>query len=123
MSPSIRHDASARSRTGRFASIALFILVTCAAAACRPHAPEGKAPPMPDRPIADVLAARTPELMALPGVVGTYQGAQPDGTPAIVVMLARPDAGLERRIPRTLEGWPVVIEVTGEIRAMPESAR
>jgi hypothetical protein len=78
---------------------------------------------MPERPIADVLAAHTPELMALPGVVGTYQGAQSDGTPAIVVMLAGRDAGLERRIPRTLEGWPVVLEVTGEIRAMPDSAR
>lgn len=78
---------------------------------------------MPDRPIADVLAAHTPELMALPGVVGTYQGARSDGAPTIVVMLASPDAGLERRIPRALEGWPVVVEVTGEIRAMPESAR
>ena len=78
---------------------------------------------MPARPIAEVLAAHTPELMALPGVTGTYQGAQSDGTPAIVVMLAGRDAGLERRIPRTLEGWPVVLEVTGEIRAMPDSAR
>jgi hypothetical protein len=78
---------------------------------------------MPERPIADVLASHTPELMALPGVVGTYQGARPNGTPAIVVMLAGPDAGLERRIPRVLEGWPVVLEVTGEIRAMPDSAR
>ena len=123
MSPNLRHNASARSRTGRFASIAAGVLIACAAAACRPHAPEGKAPPMPERPIADVLAAHTPELMAMPGVVGTYQGAGPDDTPAIVVMLARPDAGLERRIPRVLEGWPVVIEVTGEIRAMPDSAR
>ena len=78
---------------------------------------------MPERPIADVPASHTPELMALPGVVGTYQGAQPDGTPAIVVMLARSDAGLERRIPHALEGWPVILEVTGEIRAMPDSAR
>ncbi len=78
---------------------------------------------MPEHPIADVLAAHTPELMALPGVVGTYQGARPDGAPAIVVMLARRDAALEQRIPRTLEGWPVVLEVTGEIRAMPDSAR
>jgi hypothetical protein len=33
-------------------------------------------------------------------------------------MLARKDASLERRIPRTLEGHPVVTEVTGEIRPM-----
>jgi len=78
---------------------------------------------MPERPIAEVLAAHTPELMALPGVVGTYEGARPDGAPAIVVMLARHDAALERRIPRTLEGWPVVLEVSDEIRAMPDPAR
>ena len=123
MSLNIRHPASARSRTGRFASTALLVLLACAAAACRPHGPEGKAPTMPERPIADVLASHTPELMALPGVVGTYQGARPDGAPAIVVMLARPGAGLERSIPRVLEGWPVVLEVTGGIRAMPDSAR
>jgi hypothetical protein len=123
MRTSIRHDASARSRTGRFASIAVFFVVACTVAACRPHAPEGKARSMPDRPIVDVLASHTPGLMAMPGVVGTYQGAGTDGAPAIVVMLARSDAGLERRIPRTLEGWPVVIEVTGELRAMPDTAR
>jgi hypothetical protein len=123
MTPNPLRIASARSWTGRFASIALSVLVACTVAACRPHAPGGKVPPMPDRPIADVLASHTPGLMALTGVVGTYQGARPDGAPAIVVMLARPDAELERRIPRVLEGWPVVIEVTGEIRAMPDSAR
>ena len=123
MNPNILHHASARSRTGRFASLAIFVLIACATAACRPHVPRGRVQPMPERPIADVLASHTPEIMALPGVVGTCQGARPDGAPAIVVMLARPDAGLERRIPRALEGWPVVIEVTGEIRAMPDSAR
>jgi hypothetical protein len=123
MRTSTRHNASARSRTGRFASIVVVVVVAGTLSACRPHAPEGKAPPMPARPIADVLASHTPELMALPGVAGTYQGARPDGAPVIVVMLARSDAGLERRIPRTLEGWPVVLEITGEIRAMPDSAR
>ena len=108
--------------TGRFASLAVCVLIACATAACRPRGPEGKAPPMPERPLADVLAAHTPELMALPGVVGTYQGTRPDGAPAIVVMLARPDPALERRIPRVLEGWPVLLEVTGELRAMPDSA-
>ncbi len=78
---------------------------------------------MPQRPIAEVLAAHTPELMALPGVVGTYQGERPDGSPTIVVMIARKSADLERRIPRELEGWPVTIQVTGEIRAMPDSGR
>jgi hypothetical protein len=76
---------------------------------------------MPERPIAEVLAAHTPALMALPGVVGTYQGARPDSSPMIVVMVAKKSAELERRIPKVLEGWPVTIQVTGKIRAMPDS--
>ena len=75
---------------------------------------------MSRRAITEVLAAHTPELMALPGVVGTYEGAR-GGAPAIVVMLERRNPGLEARIPETLEGWPVAIEVTGALRAMPDS--
>ena len=32
-------------------------------------------------------------------------------------------AELRAKLPRELEGWPVVPEVTGEIRAMPDSSR
>ncbi|HVP14554.1 MAG TPA: hypothetical protein VMS88_03355 [Terriglobales bacterium] len=76
---------------------------------------------MPQRPIADVLASHTPELMELRGVVGTYQGARADGSPVIVVMVVKKTPALERRIPKRLEGWPVAIQVTGEIRAMPDT--
>jgi len=75
---------------------------------------------MPRRPIVEVLAAHTPELMALPGVVGTGEGAR-DGAPVIVVMVERRTPALVARIPATLEGWPVVIEVTGPLHAMPDS--
>jgi hypothetical protein len=30
---------------------------------------------------------------------------------------------LEQKIPRTLEGYPVVIEETGEIRPLPEKSK
>jgi hypothetical protein len=73
--------------------------------------------------IARVLAAHTPELMRVPGVVGTYEGRDHDGAPCIVVMAARLTPELRNSIPRTLEGWPVRIEETGELRAMPDSAR
>lgn len=75
---------------------------------------------MSQRPIAEVLAARTPELMAVPGVVGTYEGAR-GGAPVIVVMVERRTPELAARIPATLDGWPVTIEVTGALRAMPDS--
>ena len=72
------------------------------------------------RPIADVLRDHTPELMALHGVVGTAEGALASGDPCIQVLLAEHTEN-EKRIPRVLEGWPVVIQVTGPIRALPDS--
>ncbi len=72
-------------------------------------------------PIEQVLAAHTPELMAIPGVVGTAQGLLDSGAPCIQVLVVERTRELENRIPRFLEGWPVVMVVTGEIRAMPDS--
>jgi hypothetical protein len=66
-----------------------------------------------------VLADHDDQLMAMPGVVGVYVGLLKDGkTTCLKVMLARKDRQLEASIPRTLEGYPVVTEVTGEIRPM-----
>jgi hypothetical protein len=77
----------------------------------------------PPRPIVEVLADHTPELMAIPGVVGTAESRTPDGRPCILVLLANDSAELRAKLPRELEGWPVILEVTGEIRAMPDSSR
>jgi hypothetical protein len=74
-------------------------------------------------PIADVLATHTKALMRVPGVVGTYEGRDREGGPCIVVMAARLTPELRAAIPNTLEGWPVRIEETGELHAMPDSAR
>jgi len=75
---------------------------------------------MPARPIAEVLAEHTPALMNIPGVVGTYEGRTAAGQPCIKVMVAQDSEALRRAVPRTLDGWPVEIDVTGEIHAMPE---
>jgi hypothetical protein len=73
----------------------------------------------PKRDINIVLAAHDRELLALPGVVGVYVGLLPDGkSPCLKVMLVKPDKQLEKSIPQKLEGYPVVTEVTGEIRPM-----
>ena len=69
------------------------------------------------RPIADVLREQTDALMALPGVVGTAQGEQ-DGAPCILVLVVRLTEELRARIPNGLEGYPVVIDETGEINAL-----
>src|SRR5947209_13390189 len=74
---------------------------------------------LPKRDINAVLAAHDKELLAIPGVVGVYVGVLSDKkTPCLKIMLARPTAEAERTIPKQLEGYPVVVEVTGEIRPL-----
>ena len=75
-------------------------------------------PPAPKRDINAVLAAHDRDLLATPGVVGVYVGTLEDRhTSCLRVMLARKNPESERKIPRVIEGYPVVTEVTGEIRA------
>lgn len=64
------------------------------------------------RPIEEVLADSTSSWMAIPGVEGTGLGTC-DGKPCIVVYAARESEAIERRIPASVEGHPVRIEVTG----------
>ena len=101
---------------------ALALALTLALAACREDAlREEDHVKRPSRPIAEVLAAQSPKLMALPGVTAVGQGALPDGTPCIKVFLRSNDRELRRRIPRSIEGYAVVTDVSGEIRALPDS--
>ena len=73
----------------------------------------------PRRDMNDVLRAHDKELLAISGVVGIYVAVLEDGkTPCLKVMLAQKSAETERAIPKTLEGYPVVVEVTGEIRPL-----
>ena len=69
---------------------------------------------MSSRPIADVLAEHTPRLMAIPGVVGTAEGSD-EGKPCILIFALNDSPELRASIPSHLEGYPVKIQVTGEI--------
>jgi hypothetical protein len=73
----------------------------------------------PKRDINVVLAAHDKELLTIPGVVGVYVGTLEDRrTPCLRVMLARKTAESARKVPRSIEGYPVIMEVTGEIRPL-----
>lgn len=72
---------------------------------------------MAGKTIEVVLKEHTDRLMSLPGVVGTAIGAC-DGNPCIKVLVVKKSPELVKKIPPTLEGYPVVIEETGEIRAL-----
>ena len=73
---------------------------------------------MTSRTIEQVLEAYTDEWMSIPGVVGTAQGLE-DGKPCIKVYVIEKTAELDGRIPKVSHGYPVVMEATGEIRALP----
>jgi len=76
---------------------------------------------MNTQPIGKVLEAHTPELMAIPGVVGVYQGELEDGRPCITVMVIESTPALEAKIPKAIEGYPVVVEAGGEIKPLGDS--
>ena len=73
----------------------------------------------PKRDINAVLRDHDKQLLAIPGVVGVYVAVLEDGKrPCLKVMLARKTPEIERAVPKTIEGYPVVLEVTGEIRPL-----
>jgi hypothetical protein len=75
-------------------------------------------PVEPGRDINLVLRAHEQELMSVSGVVGIYVGVLPDeSTPCLKVMAAKLTQEM-KRIPRHLEGYPVIIEETGTIKPM-----
>jgi hypothetical protein len=72
----------------------------------------------PTRDINAVLASHDKELLAIPDVVGVYVGTIGNERQlCLKVMLARANPESERKIPRIIEGYRVVTEVTGEIDA------
>lgn len=75
---------------------------------------------MPLKSIEEVLEEHTLELMSIEGVVGTAQGLC-KAKPCIKVYVIKKTRQLTQRIPTTLEGYPVVIEETGEFQALPEN--
>jgi hypothetical protein len=73
---------------------------------------------VPAKDINQVMAEHSKEIMGITGVVGVGVGALENGTPCILVLIAKDTPELRKKIPGQLEGHPVVIDVSGEIRAL-----
>lgn len=95
-------------------ALVMFALATgCQKNMAQDHSPSAK------RDINAVLRDHDQKLLAIPGVVGVYVAVLEDGkTPCLKVMLARKTPEADRDVPKTIEGYPVVSEVTGEIRPL-----
>ncbi len=56
-------------------------------------------------------------VMGIRGVTGTAQGLR-GGKPCIKVYVEKEDPKLRARLPRSIEGVPVDVEVTGKMRRL-----
>jgi hypothetical protein len=74
------------------------------------------------RDIDKVMDAHVDDLMAIDGVTAVAVGALDDGRPCIQVYVARKTDELARRIPKMLEGHPVIVEESGFIRPMSDES-
>ncbi len=101
----------------------LLLLMACTSARQIPVEQTEQQEAMTQKDINDVLRDHDEELMAIPGVVGVYVGMLPDGkTLCLKVMVVKETEDLKKRIPKTLEGHPVLIEESGVIRPLPDKA-
>ncbi len=71
-------------------------------------------------PIEEVLKRHSNRLMSIPGVLGTAQSLC-EGQPCIKVYVIKKTPELEQKIPSILGGYPVVLQETEKIRALPEN--
>jgi hypothetical protein len=69
-----------------------------------------------DRTIQQVLEENTPRLMTVKGVVGTALGIC-DDNPCIKILVSELTDSIVAQLPQNIEGYPVEIEETGEIKA------
>jgi hypothetical protein len=67
--------------------------------------------------IKQVKAKHENRLLEFPGVVSVGLGKDKGGNPAIIVGVDRPRSALAEQLPRQLDGYPVIVQVVGSIKA------
>ena len=68
-------------------------------------------------PLNAVLESHKADWMKTPGVIGVGEGRQ-DGKPAIMILVDTLTPQLRRSLPEYVEGYSVMIEETGVVRAL-----
>ena len=72
---------------------------------------------MPAQTIEQVQEKYQDQWMALPGVVGVAIGEN-EGKLVLKVMVIKITTELEQKVPKNVEGYDVILEETGEFRAL-----
>ena len=93
------------------------LLMTGAGVSCAPSAPAPEGEPADTAESATIEAAHaalTRALIDRPGVTGVGLGVC-DGNPCLKVYVVRSDAEVIAEVAETFEGYPVVVEISGDI--------
>ena len=67
--------------------------------------------------IQEVKKRHEPRLLALPGVVSVGIGLDEKGQSAIIIGLESPNPETETKLPAELDGYSVIVRITGRIKA------
>ncbi len=103
-----------------FFVVAMLLSMACPASRQSPVEQTRQQESMTRKDINVVLRDHDKELMTIPGVVGVYVGLMPDDeTRCLKVMVVKETEDLKKRIPKSLEGYPVLIEESGVIHPLP----
>ncbi len=66
--------------------------------------------------VAEVLQKYTQKWMEIPGVTGTGEGKS-GGKPCVMVLIEHKSDLIKKKIPKTIDGYKVILEETGKIEA------
>ncbi len=98
--------------------VTLTVMLVLGGVSCRQaETVEPQRADMPTKTIEQVQKEHTEAWMAIPGVIGTAI-SQHKGKPCIMVLAASRTKQIRQAIPSTVGGYPVVVQYTGEIRAL-----
>ncbi|MGD8522080.1 MAG: hypothetical protein PVF56_13120 [Desulfobacterales bacterium] len=67
--------------------------------------------------IREVKKIHEPRLLALPGVVSVGIGLDKNNQSAIIIGMNSPNPETETKLPAELDGYSVVVRITGPIKA------
>jgi hypothetical protein len=98
----------------RFMLLGIIVALLALPVATVNAAPPPGGPPGLERAIA-AQEAHNPHILTIPGVVGTAVGLTADGKPAVKIFT---ETARVRGLPASLDGIPVVVQVTGKLIAM-----
>lgn len=95
-----------------------FLFLMAAVVGCQSPKQGDEAVDQPTRDISAVLKDHAADWMQIPGVTMVAEGQTETGAPCLRIYVLKLTPELRDRLPETVEGYPVEIEESGEIKPL-----